>query len=215
MKSDYKKYSLEKLEEWMHDAISAAEASPEEIYGTLKKVVEEQYYHHKHHTSQMYELLALLNGNPKITFNLSDIPSYTYNDTISSFNIDSKGNAISSSCSSNDSSTECKNAWNDFWSCDKESTEEDKELCNEYCEEKPKTYDQMIDSGYEMTGDGFWCTKVNKWVLPVDVCRLSGEYYVLLPDDLLKAVNLKDGDQVEWIDNSDKSFTVRKVNGII
>ncbi len=60
MDFDYKKYSLERLEEWIYDAISSAEASPQEIYDVIKRVVEEQYYHHKYHTGRCYDLLALL-----------------------------------------------------------------------------------------------------------------------------------------------------------
>jgi bifunctional DNA-binding transcriptional regulator/antitoxin component of YhaV-PrlF toxin-antitoxin module len=60
---NYKKYSLENLENWMHDAMSSAEASPQEIYDVIKGVVEENYYTYKHQASQAYELLALLNGN--------------------------------------------------------------------------------------------------------------------------------------------------------
>jgi len=62
---NYKKYSLENLENWMHDAMSSAEASPQEIYDVIKGVVEENYYIYKHQASQAYELLALLNGNGK------------------------------------------------------------------------------------------------------------------------------------------------------
>mgnify|MGYP003349965128 CR=1 FL=1 len=65
MDADYKKYSLGKLEEWMHDTLSCAEATPQEIYDVIKKVVEENYYVYKDHTSRCYELLALLNGNGK------------------------------------------------------------------------------------------------------------------------------------------------------
>jgi hypothetical protein len=36
---DYKKYSLEKLETWVNDALSTADASPQEIYDTIKKAV--------------------------------------------------------------------------------------------------------------------------------------------------------------------------------
>lgn len=196
MKSDYKKYSLEQLENWVHDAISAAEASPEEIYGTIKKVVEEQYYYHKHQTSQAYELLALLNGNPKMTFSVSDIPSYEWN-------YDYSGPPVF--CTVDDSSSECKNAWNDFWSCDKEPTEEDKELCKEYAIREQEYCDDVSSLN----------AKVTKWVLPVEVDGLSGECYVTLPDDLLEAASLKEGDQVEWIDNGDESFIVRKINGIV
>ena len=62
---NYKKYSLENLENWMYDAMSSAEASPQEIYDVIKGVVEENYYTYKHQASQAYELLALLNGNGK------------------------------------------------------------------------------------------------------------------------------------------------------
>ena len=60
---DYKKYSLENLENWMHDAMSVGEATPQEIYDVIVGVVKENYYTYKHQTSQAYELLALLNGN--------------------------------------------------------------------------------------------------------------------------------------------------------
>jgi hypothetical protein len=62
---NYKKYSLENLENWMYDAMSSAEATPQEIYDVIKGVVEENYYTYKHQASQAYELLALLNGNGK------------------------------------------------------------------------------------------------------------------------------------------------------
>lgn len=60
---DYKKYSLENLENWLHDAMSAGEASPQEIYDVILDVVKDNYYTYKEQTSKAYELLALLNGN--------------------------------------------------------------------------------------------------------------------------------------------------------
>ena len=51
--------------------------------------------------------------------------------------------------------------------------------------------------------------KVKKWVLPVD--NLGECYFVSFPDDLLEAANLKEGDQVEWIDNGDGSYLLKKV----
>jgi bifunctional DNA-binding transcriptional regulator/antitoxin component of YhaV-PrlF toxin-antitoxin module len=39
------------------------------------------------------------------------------------------------------------------------------------------------------------------------------EYFITFPDDLLEATDLKEGDQVEWIDNGDGSFKlIKKVN---
>jgi hypothetical protein len=83
---DYKKYSLEQLENWVHDAVSG-DATPQEIYDVIKGVVEEQYHYFKFHTGRCYEILALLNGNGK-----SHI-----------------------TCDRNDSSPECKNSWTSFW----------------------------------------------------------------------------------------------------
>ena len=159
---DYKKYSLENLEKWVEDALSSAEASPQEIYDTIQKVVSENYYHHKHHASRAYELMEKLNGS--VTF---------------------------TSCDKDDPSPECKGAWNDFW----EQYYYPEEVLNAMCDEAEKK------------------DKVVKWRLPVQVDGLTGECYIQLPDDLLEVVNLKEGDQVEWIDRKDGSFEMRKVDG--
>jgi len=199
MDFDYKKYSLEKLNEWMHDAISCSEATPQEIYDVIKKVVEENYYTYKYHTGRCYELLALLNGNGHIG---------TYEEYAREWEIDKTDVSWAKeklTCDKDDPSPECKGAWNDFW-------EE-----HYYPEEhkKSKTYDEMIADGYEMTADGFWIPpqkdKVVKWQLPVQVDGLTGDCFVEFPDDLLEAADLKEGDAVEWIDNNDGSFTLRKV----
>ena len=87
MDFEYKKYSLENLEKWMSDALLSSEATPQEIYDIIRKVVEEEYHYFKHHTGRCYELLALLNGN-------------------------GKGHL---SCDKDDPSEECKNAWTSFW----------------------------------------------------------------------------------------------------
>jgi bifunctional DNA-binding transcriptional regulator/antitoxin component of YhaV-PrlF toxin-antitoxin module len=57
--------------------------------------------------------------------------------------------------------------------------------------------------------------KVKKWVLPVEETKVAEtdetEYFVSFPDDLLESANLKEGDQVEWVDNGDGSYLLRKV----
>jgi hypothetical protein len=52
--------------------------------------------------------------------------------------------------------------------------------------------------------------KVIKWSLPVQYDLESGDYFINFPEDLLNAANLKEGDQVFWIDNNDGSFTIKK-----
>lgn len=179
---DYKKYSLEQLENWIYDSLSAAEASPQEIYEVIKKTVEEQYYCYKNHTSRAYELLALLNGN-------------------------GKGHL---SCDKDDPSPECKKEWNSFG--------EENYYPEEINDCMPPWGHSDLEYGLQYTDEEIigMCDaaqkqqdKVKKWVLPVEM-HPSGEYFILFPDDLLEAANLKEGDTVEWIDNNDGSFTFKK-----
>ena len=203
MDFDYKKYSLENLEKWMSDALLSSEATPQEIYDVIKKVVEEEYYYFKEQTSRCYELLALLNGN-------------------------GKGHL---SCDSDDQSEECKKSWTSFWEdnyhpeeykgstvssvqyteeelnamCDKAASDQEKEKCREYNLREAEYYDKRVelDADHE---------KVKKWILPTEVDGLTGDVIVNLPDDLLEAANLKEGDQVEWVDNGEGSYIMKKVS---
>jgi hypothetical protein len=56
--------------------------------------------------------------------------------------------------------------------------------------------------------------KVVRWQLPVEEVADSvtgeTEYFITLPDDLLEASNLKEGDDVEWVDNGNGTFILRK-----
>jgi bifunctional DNA-binding transcriptional regulator/antitoxin component of YhaV-PrlF toxin-antitoxin module len=60
--TDYKKYALGQVENFLYDAMST-DATPQEIYDVIKGVVQDNYYTYKNQTSKAYELLALLNGN--------------------------------------------------------------------------------------------------------------------------------------------------------
>ena len=163
MTSDYKKYSLEKLQEWVHDALSTSEASPHEIYSSIREAVREDYYVYKDYTSRAYGLLELLSGHRPVEDNTSK-------------------------------------KWNDFWE-------------EHYYPEEVKD-DGMRPWGHsdlEYLVSNSKKDKVIKWQLPVEV-HPSGEYYVQFPDDLLEAANLKEGDQVEWVDQKDGSYVLKKVN---
>ena len=205
MDFDYKKYSLEKLEEWINDAVSCSEATPQEIYDVIKKVVEENYYIYKDHASRCYELLALLNGNGK-----GHIEAYD------KYVLDPRGNQVKV-CDKDDPSPECKKSWDDFWEqhyypeeynqyteeelnamCDKAASDEEKDRCLEYNVREAEYYNKK--------------DKVVKWQLPVEVDGPSGEYFVQFPDDLLEAANLKENDQIEWIDQGDGSYLMKKVS---
>jgi hypothetical protein len=157
MTSDYKKHSLEKIQEWVHDAMNS-DVSPHEIYSAIREAVREDYYYHKDCISRAGELLKLLND---CRF---DEGSVTFGPDI--------------------------------------------------------YHDEMIAAGY-IISDGVWVhsnsltkkDKVKKWVLPIEETKDADtdetEYFVSFPDDLLEAANLKKGDQVEWVDNGDGTYTIR------
>jgi hypothetical protein len=104
---DYKKYSLENLEKWLHDAMFSAEATPREIYDVIIGVVKENRDYHKQQADQSEELLNLLNGTSEWNFKNSLLEK-EQPDVITF-----------KSCSSDDTSPECMTSWNDFWSDDK------------------------------------------------------------------------------------------------
>ena len=60
--TDYKKYALGQVENFLYDAMSSG-ATPAEIYDVIKGVVQDNYYTYKKCASEAYELLGLLNGN--------------------------------------------------------------------------------------------------------------------------------------------------------
>jgi hypothetical protein len=91
-----------------------------------------------------------------------------------------------------DSSPECKGAWTSFW-------EE-----NYY----PEEYKGSTVSSVKQD-------KVKRWVLPVEEVENGDtgeqEYFITFPDDLLEAANLKEEDQIEWIDQGDGSYLLKKI----
>ena len=201
---DYKKYSLEKLETWLDDALCSADVTPQEIYDTIQKVVSENYYHHKHHASRAYELMEKLNGS--VTF---------------------------TSCDKDDKSPECQKAWSEFWEevyYPEEHQKHSKETVDdgmrpwghsdlEYLANSTLTEDRISNFPGEQTtppfvsedGDVWGTDKVTKWVLPVELDGLTGDCVVTLPDDLLERVGWVEGDTVEFVSNTNGSFTVKKV----
>ena len=86
-------------------------------------------------------------------------------------------------------------------------------------EEEPEEYDydDMTAKGYWMSADGFWMPpqkeedKVIKWSLPVEEAE-DGEYYITFPEDLLEAAKLAPGDSVEWVDLTENTYLLRKVD---
>ena len=190
--TDYKKYALGQVENFLYDAMSSG-ATPQEIYDVIKGVVEDNYYTYKKCASEAYELLALLNGNGEGHIKIDREHSEHYYDY-------DRNKPVAKTCDKDDTSEECKKSWSDFW-------EE-----HYYPEEHQQYTDEEID---EMCAAAEAKDQVKKWVLPVEETKDADtdeiEYFITFPDDLLEAANLKEGDTVNWIDNGDGSFKMIKV----
>jgi lipopolysaccharide assembly outer membrane protein LptD (OstA) len=135
--TEYKKYALRQVENFLYDAMSA-EATPQEIYDTIRDAVQDNLNVYTKSADQARQLLNLLNGVKTLDLG----PSFY-----------SKGKL--------DIPT------------------------------KPKD-------------------KVIKWSLPVEE-QENGEYYITLPDDLLEAADLKEGDQIKWMPQDGGSYILQKV----
>ena len=223
----YREYSLSKLEEWVSDAIMCSEASPQEVYNTIKKVVQENFDAYQKTTERCRELLSLMNGHQPVGFDLSDYGT-SYFDNMSGigstddyirFNVDPAGNVIDfCGVGITEGYEPSMPPWghsdleygltNDFLTQDRNSNfPKENTVCNS----------TDTSSECKSAWNSFWEDdtikedKVVKWQLPVEIDAASEEYYVQFPDDLLEAASLKEGDTVEWVDNDDGSYTLRKV----
>jgi len=187
MTSDYKDYSLDKLQEWVHDAMNS-DASPHEIYSAIREAVREDYYYHKDCISRASGLLELLSGHRPVE------------------------DSSILQCDKDDKSPECQKSWNDFWEENYYPEEYQKYTTNNINLQK-EVEDIRKEGGYDWTPE-VKKDKVKKWVLPVEEVRDEDTdediYCVTFPDDLLEAANLKEGDIVEWVNQGDDSYLLQK-----
>ena len=193
---DYKKYSLQHLDEWIHDALNCDEIAPKEIYDTILNVVNDSIEYHRNNLDRGVELLSLLKGHRPIE--IGEATDKDWEDFWESTEEVSKeqwAHPESSLYKHLQYTEEELNAM-----CD---AAEDKEKCREYNLREAEYYTKRAELDAKQD-------KVIKWQLPVQVDELSGDCFVEFPDDLLKSANLKEGDQVEWVDKGDGSYLLIK-----
>ena len=65
---DYKHYCLQQLDNWINDALSCVDITPQEIYNSIIKCVEDSSDYHKQNLSKGTDLLSLLKGNRPVEF---------------------------------------------------------------------------------------------------------------------------------------------------
>ena len=167
----YKKYSLEQLDNWVNDALNCEDLTPEDIYDTIVNVVDKSIEYHKKYLTKSIDLLSLLKGHRPVNFDVTDKDWENFweeQDQISQNYTEEDLNAM----------------------CERAATENDKETCREYNLREAeyynkraeldiqhsehwtnpgrnKTYDQMIEEGWQMTDDGFWIKETGKGTMSV------------------------------------------------
>jgi bifunctional DNA-binding transcriptional regulator/antitoxin component of YhaV-PrlF toxin-antitoxin module len=202
---DYKKYSLQKLEDWVCDAISTAEATPQEVYDTIVSAITEYHDHHKKGFEHTTELLALLKGHRAQEWDAWEetyYPEEVEDDGMRPWghsDLEYKGSTVTSKGRAEiekeliQAKINANSSWNDGWT-------------RKYYQERVEKLEKKL---------GIKEDKVVKWILPVEETKIAEtdetEYFISFPDDLLEAANLKEGDQVLWIDQGDGSYLIKKV----
>ena len=156
----YKKYSLEQLDNWVDDALNCEDLTPQDIYDTIVKCVDDSVEYHKKQLTKGIELLSLLKGHRPVDYIDFDVSDKDWE------NFWEEQDQISQNYTEEELNAMCDAA-------------EDKEKCREYNLREAeyytkraeldakhsqyyhdtgrnKSYDQMIEEGWQMTDDGFW-----------------------------------------------------------
>jgi hypothetical protein len=158
---NYKKYSLEHLENWIHDAINCDDVTPDEIYDLIVGVVDETLEYHKTYLDKSVKLLSLLKGNREIDLGHEPYDGWDYGAAGAKFPPVTEAT---------------KKDWIDFWEetyypqeyeksvyteeeldamCDAASEQEEKNKCREYNLREAEYYNQraLIDAEYNKMKD--------------------------------------------------------------
>jgi len=77
---NYKKYSLEQLDNWVNDALNCEDLTPQDIYNTIVKCVDESVEYHKKYLTKSTELLSLLKGQQNLSENVKEATNYDWVD---------------------------------------------------------------------------------------------------------------------------------------
>jgi hypothetical protein len=179
--TDYKKYSLGQLENFLYDAMST-EATPQEIYDVIKGVVQDNLDVYTKSADQARELLSLLNGHRPVDFGDLEEPSMPpWGHSDLEYGIHYSDKELDEMCAAAEVEQDMKNI-DDFLKQDRDSN---------------------------FPGENTVKDRVTEWVIPVE--EDGDDCVITFPDDLLEAANLKEGDQIEWIIQDDGSCILKKV----
>ena len=164
----YKRYSLEQLDNWVHDALNCEDLTPQEIYDTIVNVVDESVEDHKKYLTKSIELLSLLKGHRPV--DLGDGP---YDGWDSQYT-EEEMNAMCDAAEEKEKCREYNLREAEYYNkrAELDARERQAQAVAEqmknghsqyyYNTGRNKSYDQMIAEGWQMTDDGFWIKETEK-----------------------------------------------------
>ena len=176
----YKKYSLEQLDNWVHDALNCEDLTPQDIYDTIVKCVDDSIEYHKKQLTKSVELLSLLKGNRSVNFEVTDedwVDFWSVQTETSQHYTEVDFNAMCDAAEEKEKE-KCreynlreaeyynKRAELDIQEVNKQIEIAKKIDSGEVKVESRnvKTHDQMIVEGWQMTDDGFWIKETDKGI---------------------------------------------------
>lgn len=72
-------------------------------------------------------------------------------------------------------------------------------------EEAEEWFNQALERGLERYKENPYSSTI-----PVEEDPITGEFYITIPPEIVKVLNLKEGDNITWIDNCDGTFRIKK-----
>lgn len=181
--SSYSDVLKKNLKESLFSALTEEEFSAEEIFETLKEEIASFIEYHKNNLSKAQTLYDRISRED----NYISIGNTCLSDPFSTaINYDFMGNIPGSYTS-------------DYIDFQQYVFNDDKINLN-YTDEE---LNAMCDAAEQ--------EEKKKWTVPIEVDGPSGEYFITLPDEVLEKVGWSENDELEWIDQKDGSFLLRKI----
>jgi len=212
---EYLQYYLkdfdEKFKTAWNEIVVKLHKEDEEIFDSVLK--EREYYEPSMPPWGHSDLEYGLSNNLLTQDRVSNFPGEQYTDEELNAMCDKAKQDQITFCDKDNSSEECTGSWVDFWNDSPDYFSTAYENFNQFGVLKGSDSEDVIIFGESKTD------KVKKWILPVQETEngdtMEQEYFIQLPDDLLEQVNWKENDNLNWEDNGDGTFTLRKVNCVV
>jgi hypothetical protein len=178
----YKKYSLEHLENWVHDALNCEDLTPQEIYDTIVNCVDENVEYHKKYLTKNIEVLSLLKGQRPVNLEVTEedwADFWNEQTEISQHYTEEELNAMCDAAEEKEKCREYNLREAEYYNkrAELDAHEKQAQAVAEqmkgghsqyyYDTGRNKSHDQMIAEGWQMTDDGFWIKETDKGIASV------------------------------------------------